>query len=127
MTDFLRTLQQKLTTKEVTLDLPSSMTNLLNEYLLSGEIEIEPFVSNSLNQYLLSDKKPDIYPINRTVGLIIRLPYSLLLKLWWKAKKYRCTVSEIATEALIFSIFILLGEMQAQEDYSIELAAQEDD
>ena len=126
MKSYLNELQQKLTTKAVTLNLPSSMTNLLNEYVLSGDIEIEPFVSNSLNQYLLSDKKPDIYPINRTVGLIIRLPYSLLLKLWWKAKKNSCTISQIVTEALGFSIPVLIEEMQAQEDYSIELA-QEDD
>lgn len=122
MTDFIRTLQQKLTTKEITLDLPISMTNLLNEYVLSGDIELEPFVSNSLNQYLLSDINPDIYPINRTVGLIIRLPYSLLLKLWWKAKKNSCTISQIVTEALGFSIPALLEEMQAQEDYRLELA-----
>ena len=127
MKSCLNELQRRLSTKEITLDLPISMTNLLNEYVLSGDIELETFVANSLNQYLLSDTKPDIYPINRTVGLIIRLPYSLLLKLWWKAKKNICTISQIATEALIFSIFILLGEMQAQEDYSIELAAQEDD
>ena len=122
MTDFLRTLQQKLTTKEVTLDLPSSMTNLLNEYVLSGDIELEPFVSNSLNQYLLSDINPDTYPINRTVSLIIRLPYSLLIKLWWKAKKNCYTISQIVTEALSFSIPALLEEMQAQEDYRLELA-----
>lgn len=122
MSSYFKELQRRLTTKAVTLNLPSSMTNLLNEYLLSGDIEIEPFVSNSVKQYLLSDTKPDIYPINNTVGLIIRLPYLLLIKLWWKAIRYRCTVSEIATEALIFSIFILLGEIQAQEDYSIELA-----
>lgn len=124
MTDFLRTLQQKLTTKEVTLDLPSSMTNLLNEYLLSGDIEIEPFVSNSVKQYLLSDTKPDIYPINNTVGLILRLPCILVLKLWWKSIRYSCTISQIVTEALIFSIFILLGEMQAQEEYRLELTQE---
>ena len=103
------------------------MTNLLADYASRGDIELEPFVSNSVKQYLLLDINPTVYPNSNTVGLIIRLPYSLLLKLWWKAKKNSCTISQIATEALIFSIFILLGEMQAQEDYSIELAAQEDD
>ena len=121
MTEFIRILQRKLTTEEITLDLPSSMTNLLTSYVLTGDIELERFVSNSINQYLLLDINPTVYPSNNTVGLIIRLPYSLLIKLWWKAIRYRCTVSEIATEALIFSIFILLGEMQAQEDYSMEL------
>ena len=124
MTDFIRTLQQKLTTKEVTLDLPNSMITLLNEYVLSGDIEIETFVSNSLNQYLLSDINPDIYPINRTVGLIIRLHYLLLLKLWWKAKKNSCTISQIVTEALGFSIPALLEEMQAQEEYRLELTQE---
>ena len=127
MSSYFKELQQRLTTKEITLDLPSSMTNLLADYASSGDIEIETFVSNSLNQYLLSDKKPDIYPINRTVGLIIRLPYSLLIKLWWLAKKNSCTISQIVTEALGFSIPVLLDEIQAQEEYSIELAAQEDD
>ncbi len=127
MSSYFKELQQKLTTKEVTLDLPSSMTNLLADYASRGDIELEPFVSNSVKQYLLLDINPTVYPNSNTVGLIIRLPYSLLLKLWWKAKKNSCTISQIATEALIFSIFILLGEMQAQEDYSIELAAQEDD
>ena len=127
MKPYIKELQRKLTTKEITVDLPSSITNLLNEYVLSGDIELEPFVSNSVKQYLLLDINPTVYPNSNTVGLIIRLPYSLLLKLWWKAKKNSCTISQIATEALIFSIFILLGEMQAQEDYSIELAAQEDD
>ena len=122
MKPYIKELQRKLTTKEITVDLPSSMTNLLTSYVLTGDIELERFVSNSLNQYLLSDKKPDIYPINRTVGLIIRLPYSLLIKLWWLAKKNSCTISQIVTEALGFSIPVLLDEIQAQEDYSIELA-----
>ena len=124
MKSYLNELQRKLTTKEVTLDLPSSITNLLNEYVLSGYIELETFVSNSVKQYLLSDTKPDIYPINRTVGLIIRLPYSLLLKLWWKAKKNSCTISQIVTEALGFSIPALLEEMQAQEEYRLELTQE---
>lgn len=124
MKSYLNELQRRLSTKEITLDLPISMTNLLNEYVLSGDIELEPFVSNSLNQYLLSDINPDIYPINRTVGLIIRLPYSLLLKLWWKAKKNSCTISQIVTEALGFSIPALLEEMQAQEEYRLELTQE---
>ena len=122
MKSYLNELQRKLTTKAVTLDLPISIINLLNEYVLSGDIEIETFVSNSLNQYLLSDINPDIYPINRTVGLIIRLPYSLLIKLWWLAKKNSCTISQIVTEALGFSIPALLEELQTQEDYRLELA-----
>lgn len=124
MTEFIRILQQKLTTKEVTLDLPSSMTNLLNEYVLSGDIELETFVSNSLNQYLLLDINPTVYPINNTVGLIIRLHYSLLIKLWWKAKKNSCPISQIVTEALGFSIPALLEEMQAQEEYRLELTQE---
>ncbi len=121
MSAYLKELQRKLNTKEITLDLPSSITNLLTSYVLTGDIELERFVSNSIKQYLLLDINPTVYPSNNTVDLIIRLPYSLILKLWWKAIRYRCTVSEIATEALIFSLFILLGEMQAQEDYSMEL------
>ena len=122
MSSYFKELQQKLTTKEVTLDLPSSMTNLLTSYVLTGDIELETFVSNSINQYLLLDINPTVYPSNNTVGLIIRLPYSLLLKLWWKAKKNSCTISQIATDALGFSIPVLLDEMQAQEDYRLELA-----
>lgn len=113
MSSYLNELQQKLTTKAVTLNLPSSMTNLLNEYVLSGDIELETFVSNSVKQYLLLDINPTVYPINHTVGLIIRLHYSLLLKLWWLAKKNSCTISQIATDALGFSIPALLEEMQA--------------
>ena len=115
-------LQRKLTTKEITLDLPSSITNLLNEYVLSGDIELETFVSNSLKQYLLLDINPTVYPNNNTAGLILRLPCILILKLWWKAIRYRCTISQITTEALGFFIPVLIEEMQAQEDYSIELA-----
>jgi len=79
-------------------------------------------VSNSLKQYLLSDAKPDIYPSSNTVGLTLRLPYLLLIKLWWKAKKNSCTISQIVTEALGFSIPVLLDEIQAQEEYRLELA-----
>ena len=122
MSAYLKELQQKLTTKKITLDLPSSITNLLNEYVLSGDIELETFVSNSIKQYLLLDINPTVYPSNNTVDLIIRLPYSLILKLWWKAIRYRCTVSEIVTEALGFSIPVLLEEIQAREDYRLELA-----
>lgn len=124
MTDFIRTLQQKLTTKAVTLNLPSSMTNLLNEYVLSGDIELETFVSNSVKQYLLLDINPTVYPSNNTVGLILRLPCILLLKLWWLAKKNSCTISQIVTEALGFSIPLLLDEMQAQEEYRLELTQE---
>ena len=122
MTTLIKELQRKLTTKEITLDLPSSITNLLTNYALSGEIELEKFLCNSLKQYLLLDINPTVYPSNNTADLILRLPCILILKLWWKAVRYRCTVSQIATEALIFSIFILLGEMQALEDYRLELA-----
>ena len=121
MKSYIKELQRKLTTKEITLDLPSSITNLLNEYVLTGDIELETFVSNSIKQYLLLDINPTVYPSNNTVDLIIRLPYSLILKLWWKAIRYRCTVSEIVTEALGFSIPVLIEEMQAQEDYRLEL------
>ena len=121
MKPYIKELQRKLTTKEITVDLPSSITNLLNEYVLSGDIELETFVSNSLKQYLLLDINPTVYPSSNTVDLIIRLPYLLLIKLWWKAIRYRCTVSEIATEALGFSIPVLLEEIQAREDYSMEL------
>ncbi len=124
MTDFIRTLQQKLTTKAVTLNLPSSMTNLLNEYVLSGDIELETFVSNSVKQYLLLDINPTVYPSNNTVGLILRLPCILLLKLWCLAKKNSCTISQIVTEALGFSIPLLLDEMQAQEEYRLELTQE---
>lgn len=119
---YFKELQRRLTTKEVTLDLPSSITNLLADYASSGDIELETFVSNSVKQYLLLDINPTVYPSNNTVGLILRLPCILLLKLWWKAVRYRCTISQIATEALGFSIPVLLDEMQAQEDYRIELA-----
>lgn len=122
MSSYFKELQRKLTTEEITLDLLSSMTNLLTSYVLTGDIELERFVSNSINQYLLLDINPTVYPSNNTVGLIIRLPYSLLLKLWWKAKKNSCTISQIATDALGFSIPALLEEMQAQEDYRLELA-----
>lgn len=122
MKPYIKELQRKLTTKEITVDLPSSITNLLNEYVLSGDIELERFVSNSIKQYLLLDINPTVYPSNNTVDLIIRLPYSLILKLWWIAKKNSCTISQITTEALGFSIPVLIEEMQAQEDYSIELA-----
>lgn len=121
MSAYLKELQQKLTTKKITLDLPSSMTNLLTNYALSGEIELEKFVCNSLKQYLLLDINHTVYPNNNTAGLILRLPCILVLKLWCKAIRYRCTVSEIVTEALGFSIPVLLDEIQAQEDYSIEL------
>lgn len=125
MSAYLKELQQKLTTKKITLDLPSSITNLLNEYVLSGDIELETFVSNSLKQYLLLDINPTGYPSNNTADLIIRLPYLLLIKLWWIAKKNSCTILQITTEALGFSIPVLLEEMQIQEDYRLELA-QED-
>ena len=121
MKPYIKELQRKLTTKEITVDLPSSITNLLTSYVLTGDIELERFVSNSIKQYLLLDINPTIYPSNNTAGLIIRLPYVLLIKLWWIAKKNSCTISQIATEALGFSIPVLLDEIQALEDYSIEL------
>ena len=121
MKPYIKELQRKLTTKKITLDLPSSMTNLLTNYALSGEIGLERFVCNSLKQYLLLDINPTVYPSNNTADLIIRLPYSLILKLWWIAKKNSCTISQIATEALGFSIPVLLDEIQAREDYSMEL------
>ena len=122
MTEFIRILQRKLTTEEITLDLPSSMTNLLTSYVLSGDIELETFVSNSLKQYLSTDINPTVYPSSNTVGLTLRLPYLLLIKLWWIAKKNSCTISQITTEALGFSIPVLLEEIQAREDYRLELA-----
>jgi hypothetical protein len=121
----IKKLQRMLTTAEITLDLPSSITNLLMDYALNGDIELEKFVSNSLREYLSLGSNPITSLSNNTVTLILRLPWLLVLKLWWNAQRNSCTISQIAAEALGFSIPIFLDEIQAQEDYRLELSQEE--
>lgn len=121
----IKKLQRMLTTAEITLDLPSSITNLLMDYALNGDIELEKFVSNSLREYLSLGSNPITSLSNNTATLILRLPRLLVLKLWWNAQRNSCTISQIAAEALGFSIPILLDEIQAQEDYRLELSQEE--
>ncbi len=112
----IKKLQRMLTTAEITLDLPSSITNLLMDYALNGDIELEKFVSNSLREYLSLGINPITSLSNNTATLILRLPRLLVLNLWWNTKMHSCTISQIVAEALGFSIPILLDEIQAQED-----------
>lgn len=125
MKQYIKVLKQNLTTVEIGFDLPSSITNLLMNYSLKGDIELEKFVSDSIKKYLSSDINPSTPLSHNSVTLIIRLPLSLVIRLWYKSLKNKIRVSQIVSEALSYSIPVFLDEIQAMEDYMLELG-QED-
>lgn len=122
---YIKKLQRILTTVEIGFDLPSSITNLLMNYALKGDIELEKFVSDSIKKYLSSDINPSTPLSHNSVTLIIRLPLSLVIQLWYESLKNKIRISQIVSEALSHSIPVFLDEIQAMEDYRIELG-QED-
>ena len=125
MKQYIKVLKQNLTTVEIGFDLPSSITNLLMNYALKGDIELEKFVSNSIKNYLSLDINPSTPLSHNSVTLILRLPLSLVIQLWRKSKMNRGKISQIVSEALSFSISVFLDEIQAMEDYRIELSKGE--
>ena len=125
MKQYIKVLKQNLTTVEIGFDLPSSITNLLMDYALKGDIELEKFVSNSIKNYLSLDINPSTPLSHNSVTLILRLPLSLVIQLWRKSKMNRGKISQIVSEALSFSIPVFLDEIQAMEDYRIELSKGE--
>ena len=125
MKQYIKVLKQNLTTVEIGFDLPSSITNLLMNYALKGDIELEKFVSNSIKNYLSLDIKPSTPLSHNSVTLILRLPLSLVIQLWRKSKMNRGKISQIVSEALSFSIPVFLDEIQAMEDCRIELSKGE--
>ena len=122
MKQYIKVLKQNLTTVEIGFDLPSSITNLLMDYALKGDIELEKFVSNSIKNYLSLDINPSTPLSHNSVTLILRLPLSLVIQLWRKSKMNRGKISQIVSEALSFSIPVFLDEIQTMEDYRIELS-----
>lgn len=125
MKQYIKVLKQNLTTVEIGFDLPSSITNLLMNYALKGDIELEKFVSNSIKNYLSLDINPSTPLSHNSVTLILRLPLSLVIQLWRKSKMNRGKISQIVSEALSFSIPVFLDEIQTMEDYRIELSKGE--
>lgn len=125
MKQYIKVLKQNLTTVEIGFDLPSSITNLLMDYALKGDIELEKFVSNSIKNYLSLDINPSTPLSHNSVTLILKLPLSLVIQLWRKSKMNRGKISQIVSEALSFSIPVFLDEIQAMEDYRIELSKGE--
>ena len=125
MKQYIKVLKQNLTTVEIGFDLPSSITNLLMNYALKGDIELEKFVSNSIKNYLSLDINPSTALSHNSVTLILRLPLSLVIQLWRKSKMNRGKISQIVSEALSFSIPVFLDEIQAMEDCRIELSKGE--
>lgn len=125
MKQYIKVLKQNLTTVEIGFDLPSSITNLLMNYALKGDIELEKFVSNSIKNYLSLDINPSTPLSHNSVTLILRLPLSLVIQLWRKSKMNRGKISQIVSEALSFSIPVFLDEIQAMEDCRIELSKGE--
>lgn len=125
MKQYIKVLKQNLTTVEIGFDLPSSFTNLLMDYALKGDIELEKFVSNSIKNYLSLDINPSTPLSHNSVTLILRLPLSLVIQLWRKSKMNRGKISQIVSEALSFSIPVFLDEIQTMEDYRIELSKGE--
>lgn len=117
-------LLKHITSIEVTLNLPLYVTNTLSEYVLSGYVDWDKFITNSIRNYLLTNMSPTKLENSQTIFTTVNLPYPLAIQLWWRAKKNNVTPSEIVAEALAFSVPVLLDELQAQEDYRIELSQE---
>lgn len=117
-------LLKHITTTKVTFKLPLYVTNTLSEYALSGYVDWDKFITNSIRNYLLTNMRPTILECTNTIFTTVNLPYPLAIQLWRRAKKNNVTPSAIVAEALSFSLSILLDELQAQEDYRIELSQE---
>lgn len=107
---------------KIKLQLPTSLISVLNYYEKDGFIELNKFVENSIQNHIEYIETGQEYnKASPTVELDVQISIFLLLKLWWKSLITKTSVSKLAHEALSFSIPALLDELQAQEDYRIEV------
>lgn len=59
--------------------------------------------------------------VSQSVKLEVQISTFLVLKLWWVALINRTSISAVVNEVLAFSIPVILEEIQAQEDYRLEV------
>lgn len=113
---------ERLSITKFLLKLPKSVAVLLQESIESENIERNSFIENSIKQhlkYVITGPGGD--NTSPTVEIEVQISTSLALKLWWVALINKTSVSAVVNEALAFSIPVLLEEIQAQEDYRLEI------
>ncbi len=123
--NIIKRITQCIKYQSVTIKLPYYITKILRAHEQAKDIEFEKFIIDSLkNHWMICSSKSHTQNSQGEI-LTLKIPRLLMLQIWWTAKAERTAISNIATEALSFSIPILMEEIQAQEDYRIEFEQQE--
>lgn len=114
---------------ELTLQLPEYLVKTIKAYDRSGDIDMNKFVADSIVNHRedVTDDSPldDVtceYPKN-TLPLVIQISKTQAFELGMEfLVRQHISISEIADNVLPHSLANLIAEVQAQEDYMIEVA-----
>ena len=123
--NFIELLKQDFTTQQEVIQLPYYLTSTLKGYEKAGDIDMEDFIISSTKNFLensgrLTKNNIGELNFNNTLPLLIHIPITLSLRLWWIGLRLKVTKSELIHEALGHSISMLMDRVEAQEDYMIE-------
>lgn len=114
---------------ELTLQLPEYLVKTIKTYDRSGDIDVNKFVADSIVNHT-EDVTDDLslddvtfkYPEN-TLPLVIQLPKTQAFELGMEFSiRQHISISVIAENVLPHSLANLIAEVQAQEDYTVEVA-----
>lgn len=110
-----------LSIRKLQLEISKSVMILLEECLISENLELNKFIEDSIKNHInYVTTGPGGDNISQAVELEAQISIFLALKLWWVALINKTTISSIVNEALAFSIPVLLEQNQAQEDFRLE-------
>lgn len=96
--------------------------NTMNWFEDAGYAERNKFIEDSIKNHMDYFRTgPGDNAVFPSVKLEVQISTFLALKLRWVALINRTSVSSIVNEVLAFSLPVLLEEIQAQEDYRLEV------
>lgn len=112
---------------KIILQLPVYLVKMIRAYERMGYLERNNFIENSLANHgeavapnsLFNDVGCE-YPEN-TIPLLVSLPKPFAFQLGLEYQRLHISLSDIAAEVLPHSVANLIAEIQAQEDYRLEV------
>lgn len=112
----------------LTLQLPEYLVRTLRGYSKTGDIDVNKFVADSIlnhsedvSTHLSLAEVNCKYPEN-TLPLVVQIPKTQAFELGWSEVVRHLSISDIVTDVLSHSLPVLISELQAQEDYMVEVA-----
>lgn len=111
--NFIELLKQDFTTRLELIQLPYYLTRTLQGYEKAGDIELEKFIVDSTQSFLdgsgeLTKDSIGKLNLNNSLPLLIHIPITLSIRLWWICLRLKFTKSALIHEALGRTIPLLM-------------------